>query len=230
MGIPITSVETAPLTSPKPNIFSLPGELRNHIWRLVCLSDAPTNVEALCLSEKQLLHQPSASFTCKQFRDEVLSIYYSENTWYLGKIGYFDPKGLRMHDFNIRLTRWKEMLGPYCKYLTHLTMAIDGRCYGGEDFSIPSDARYEIEAVQEGKVRFERNENSRCKCRLKPGVERKASRDGAVLLEVMKEYSQSYWEPVLEGSCPKCGLSRLETLRRSTEVTHLPLWEDIVTC
>ncbi|KAF7190637.1 hypothetical protein HII31_07796 [Pseudocercospora fuligena] len=228
MGIPITPIDAASSSNPKPNIFSLPGELRNHIWRLVCLSDGPVNVEALCLPDKQKLHQPAASFTCKQFRDEVLSIYYAETQWYLGKIGYFD-KGLRLHDFNLRLARWKEMLGPYTKYLTNLSMAIDGRCYGGEDFSIPADAQYEIEAVQDGKVRFERNGTSRCKCRLKPGVERQASRDGAVLLEVMKEYSASYWEPVLEGHCPKCDLSRLETLRRS-EVSHLPLWEDIVSC
>lgn len=209
-------------------IYSLPGEVRNQIWReLVLSAEGTIQVEPLCEPDKQKLHQPTIAFTCKQFRDEALSIYYAENTWHLGKIGYHDPTHIRLYHFKIRLARWQAMLGPYTKYLARLSMGVDGRCYAWEDWGVPADAKYELRVLREGAVHFERNGKLRCTCRLKPGVEMMASRDGGVLLQVMKEYSESYCEPVHEGKCDGCGKTRLEKFGRS-EVKHQPLWEDIV--
>ncbi|CAK4031697.1 Hypothetical predicted protein [Lecanosticta acicola] len=179
----------------KATLFSLPGELRNAIWRELVTSAAPLDVEPLCEPDKPRLKQPAAAFTCKQLRDEVLSIFYSENTFYLGKIGYHHAGEIRLYDFNRRLARWREMLGPYTKYLTHLSMIIDGQCYAWDEgtFSFPGDAQYEIEAEREGRLRFEMNGRLRCTCRLKNGVVDRATRDGRVLLDVMQEYSASYF-------------------------------------
>lgn len=120
------------------------------------------------------------------------------------------------------------MLGSYTKYLADLSMAIDGRCYAW-DGVIPGNAEYEMKMESEGKLQFLMNGELRCTCRLKEGVEMKASQDGDVLLEVMKEYSASYCEAVCEGICDRCHKSRLEKFGE-TEVRHLPLWQDIVTC
>ena len=211
-------------------IFSLPGEIRNQIWRELVLSDTHLAVEHFCNSNVKRLHQPTIAFVCKQFRSEALSIYYSENIWFLGKIGYHNPEHVKLYDFNVRISRWHELLGPtYTKYLAKLSMGVDGRCYAWTDFGISDDAKYEMDVVREGQLRFERNGKPRCTCRLKSGVEMKATQDGAVLLELVKEYSASYCETVHEGECDKCGKSRLEKFGKS-EVSHLPLWEDIVTC
>lgn len=120
------------------------------------------------------------------------------------------------------------MLGEFTKFLADLRMSIDGRCYAW-DGKIPGNAEYEMRVISEGSVKFEMNGKARCTCRLKAGVEDSASRDGGVLLEVMKEYSASYCEAVCEGHCDRCGRTRLEKFGE-TEVRHLPLWEDIVTC
>lgn len=117
----------------KADLLSLPGELRNKIFREVVVSNVALSVEPLCLPDKRKLHQPAVSFTCKLLRDEVLSIFYAENTFYLGKIGYHDPTDVRLYDFNLRLKSWREMLGSYTKYLTHLSMVIDGLCYAWDD-------------------------------------------------------------------------------------------------
>lgn len=169
------------------------------------------------------------AFTCRILRHEVLSIFYAENTFYLGKIGYHDPSDIRLYDFNLRLSRWQALLGDYTTHLTRLSMEIDSLCYAWDDGVMPGDARYEMIAEKEGRLRFEMNGHPRCTCRLKPGVAHNATRDGRILLEVMQEYSASYCEAVAEGRCRKCGLSRLSKFGR-TEVTHQKHWEDIVTC
>lgn len=120
------------------------------------------------------------------------------------------------------------MLGVYTRYLSDLRMAVDGRCYAW-DGVVEGDVEYEMRVEGEGKVRFLMGGKERCTCRLKEGVEFRASIDGSVLLEVMREYSASYCEAVCEGVCGACGKSRLEKFGE-TEVRHLPLWEDIVTC
>lgn len=214
--------------TPKNLLSLLPGEIRNTIFRLAILSPTPLKVEPLCLAKSPKLHQPSLAFTSHTIRHEVLSIFYAENTFYLGTIGYHDPTHIRLWDFNNRLSRWKSMLGPFMTYLKDLRMSIDGRCYAW-DGVIPGNAEYEMRVVGEGRVKFEMNGMARCTCRLKEGVEEEASRDGGVLLEVMKEYSASYCEAVCEGHCDRCGRTRLEKFGE-TEVRHLPLWEDIVTC
>lgn len=214
----------------KASLLSLPGELRNIILRDIVTSTTTLNVEPLCENWTEIkLHQPAIAFTCKTLRNEALSIYYAENSFFLGKIGYHDPSDIRLYDFNLRMNRWKEMLGPYAKYLSRLSMIIDGLCYAWDDGIMPGDAMYEMEAEAEGSVKFKMNGRLRCTCRLKPGVVENACQDGKVLLDVMQEYSASYCEAVREGCCTKCGLSRLEKFGR-TEVTHQRNWEDIVTC
>lgn len=133
-------------------------------------------------------------------------------------------------------------------------MHIDGRCYAWDGVQ-PGDVKYAMKVVTGPKsvrsrsaspveggsspirksvsggdenlsLEFTMNDGPRCTCRIKPGVEEKAIHDGSELLEVMKEYSASYCEAVLEGECPHCGCSRLETVR-PTEVRHLERWEDI---
>jgi hypothetical protein len=233
----------------------LPGELRNAIWRDLVLSPNPIPVEPLCRPDHPKLHQPAISFTCAWIRDEVLSIFYSENTFHLGKVGYHDHDHIRLHDFNRRLVAWKKSLGSFVHHLTSLTMHIDGRCYAW-DGVVPGDVKYAMQVVsgpnlsksrsaspvqstdesssqsQSGErnenlsLQFTMNDGPRCTCRLRPGVEEKAVHDGSELMEVMKEYSASYCEAVREGKCPYCGCSRLETVRK-TEVRHLERWRDI---
>ncbi|KAF2211265.1 hypothetical protein CERZMDRAFT_90965 [Cercospora zeae-maydis SCOH1-5] len=214
---------------PGTNILSLPGELRNKIWRKVVLVKEQLAVEPLYRPEVRKLLQPAVAFVSRQTRSEVLGIYYSENSWFLGKIGYHNPKHIRMYDFNIRIDRWSYLLGPCVRYLARLSMEVDGRCYAWTDRGISDDARYEMAVVCKGQLHFESNGKPRCTCRLKSGVEMQATEDGAVLLELVKEYSASYRDTVYEGVCLECGKSRLENFGRS-EVTHLPLWEDVVTC
>lgn len=108
-------------------------------------------------------------------------------------------------------------------------MGVDGRCYAWIDSGFSDDAEYEMGIVREGQLRLERDGKPRCTCRLKSGVEMQATKDGAVLLDLVKEYSASYCDTLYEGECDKFGKSRLEKFGRS-EVSHLRLWEDIVTC
>ncbi|SMQ51719.1 unnamed protein product [Zymoseptoria tritici ST99CH_1A5] len=232
----------------------LPGELRNSIWRDLVLFPDPIPVEPLCRPTHPKLHQPAISFTCAWIRAEVLSIFYSENTFHLGKIGYHSRDHIRLHDFNKRLDAWRASLGESVRDLRSLTMHIDGRCYAWDGVQ-PGDVKYAMKVVTGPKsvrsrsaspveggsspirksvsggdenlsLEFTMNDGPRCTCRIKPGVEEKAIHDGSELLEVMKEYSASYCEAVLEGECPHCGCSRLETVR-PTEVRHLERWEDI---
>ncbi|KAK3723009.1 hypothetical protein LTR37_002155 [Vermiconidia calcicola] len=62
---------------------SLPGELRNTIYGYAVVENSP--VIAASLVDKQAKfwrsHQPALGFVCKQIRDEVLPMYYSENAF-----------------------------------------------------------------------------------------------------------------------------------------------------
>lgn len=67
----------------------LSGELRNHIWRHVLVSDEPV------LVNKEQPHSPSLLRTCTQIRTEATSIFFNENTFLLPVDGYDSILGLK---------------------------------------------------------------------------------------------------------------------------------------
>ncbi|KAK4613235.1 hypothetical protein CLAFUW4_09672 [Fulvia fulva] len=211
------------------NLLTLPGELRNTIWRTVVQTDRLLDVEPLCAgSSTTKLHQPALPFTCKMLREEVLSIFYSENSFFLGKVGYHNYGDIRLYEFDLRIQRWCYKLGEQANFLTRLSMIIDGLCYAWDDGLMPGDAMYEMD-TRNGSIRFEMNGRPRCLCRLRDAVEKSAVRDGRRLLDVMKEYSTCYCEAVKEGRCNQCGLSRLETFGQGRQ-TRQKNWDNIITC
>ncbi|KAK5124415.1 hypothetical protein LTR85_001632 [Meristemomyces frigidus] len=67
------SITTALETQPKPTLLSLPGELRNHIYRFALLSPSRIPIGSDTLAQPSLLH------ACHQVRKEAKPIYYKEN-------------------------------------------------------------------------------------------------------------------------------------------------------
>ena len=61
------------LDKPKPELLSIPGEIRNMIYRMALLSNGRVNISKYPLPEPALLR------TCRQLRQETIAIFYLEN-------------------------------------------------------------------------------------------------------------------------------------------------------
>lgn len=78
-------------------LATLPGELRNRIWRLVVVK-----LNAINVSDLTSPQEPALLATCHQARKEASGIYYAENTFLLAH----DPFALRIE------SSWLRALGP----------------------------------------------------------------------------------------------------------------------
>ena len=85
-----------PPRDPPNNLLNFPGEIRNQIYRLLCVSNEPivaqfrpiiklksgTGIGAMPFETiKRFPRLPTLAVVCRQFREEVLSTFYSENTF-----------------------------------------------------------------------------------------------------------------------------------------------------
>lgn len=84
-----------PATMASPLLLSLPGELRNEIWRLVLVEQNPIDV-----TDQVKLVEHAVLAVSKQVREETLSIYYGENT--------FELKTMPILNMNVHLYTLKK--------------------------------------------------------------------------------------------------------------------------
>lgn len=90
----------SPQRCPKPNLFTIPGEIRNIIYRFVLISKRSIHVTGVTFPE------PAIMRTCYLMRQEALPIYFLENSF---QLHCTDWDRTYLHKFPRRLQR---QLGP----------------------------------------------------------------------------------------------------------------------
>ncbi|RMZ23404.1 hypothetical protein D0859_12548 [Hortaea werneckii] len=91
-------------------LLSLPGELRNRIWRLLVVREEPILAFAAAGSLQHRVVVPRLAHTGRSIRHEVLSIYYSENSFIYEWTGRFNPVKHRM-----KIQQWLRTVVPYVR-------------------------------------------------------------------------------------------------------------------
>jgi hypothetical protein len=92
-------------------LTSLPAELRNLIYSHVVVQERPIRIWTVEKGKvKYAARQPSLATTCKTFRNEVLPIYYGQNTFIAGASG--DWKAL-----SSSLDKWLETMHSHLPYI-----------------------------------------------------------------------------------------------------------------
>ncbi|CAK4033156.1 Hypothetical predicted protein [Lecanosticta acicola] len=85
-------------TETRPNLLSLPAELRNTIYELVLTSDNPVPVTRKVF--------PALLHTSSRLRKEAAPIYYQSNTFHAPCCDEHTHQDL------VRLVKWLELIGP----------------------------------------------------------------------------------------------------------------------
>lgn len=107
-------------------LLKLPSELRNDIFRLAFVQDTPIQIirwhdpnpdERV----RSITPQPLMAATCKQFRAEILSIYYAENSFYLDQ-DLYSSKNQHTSDSEL-LNRWVLAAKQFGRFLTSIEFA-----------------------------------------------------------------------------------------------------------
>ncbi|RMX84408.1 hypothetical protein D0869_04592 [Hortaea werneckii] len=91
-------------------LLSLPGELRNRIWRLLVVREEPFLAFAAAGSLQHRVVVPRLAHTGRSIRHEILSIYYSENSFIYEWTGRFNPVKHRM-----KIQQWLRTVMPYVR-------------------------------------------------------------------------------------------------------------------
>ncbi|RMY08585.1 hypothetical protein D0867_08990 [Hortaea werneckii] len=91
-------------------LLSLPGELRNRIWRLLVVREEPFLAFAAAGSLQHRVVVPRLAHTGRSIRHEILSIYYSENRFIYEWTGRFNPVKHRM-----KIQQWLRTVLPYVR-------------------------------------------------------------------------------------------------------------------
>jgi len=114
------------IISCKSTLLTMPGEIRNNIYRAAIVSHKPVEVRVLYRDRTDTKHlwsvtplQPALAFTRKTIQDEVLSIYYSENTFRLVHLSHLDST-----DYLECLLAWYRFLGKHVTRLKHLQLVL----------------------------------------------------------------------------------------------------------
>lgn len=94
-------------------LLSLPGELRNRIWRLLVVREEPFLAFAAAGSLQHRVVVPRLAHTGRSIRHEVLSIYYSENSFIYEWTGRFNPVKHRM-----KIQQWLKTVLPYVRNIS----------------------------------------------------------------------------------------------------------------
>ncbi|RMY66873.1 hypothetical protein D0863_08157 [Hortaea werneckii] len=106
-----TKANSTPDHDPKFSpLLSLPGELRNRIWRLLIVREEPFLAFAAAGSLQHRVVVPRLAHTGRSIRHEVLSIYYSENSFIYEWTGRFNPVKHRM-----KIQQWLRTVLPYVR-------------------------------------------------------------------------------------------------------------------
>lgn len=129
---------SAPPRDPPLHLLSLPGEIRNHIYRLLCVSDEPLYpCFRLIIKPKQgrkkqsdtyrrFPREPVLALVCRQLEREALSLFYSENTFTFCRK---DPRKVPAIELAPNMTResfllrWRPQRG-LADNLTHLELQL----------------------------------------------------------------------------------------------------------
>ncbi|KAK3715088.1 hypothetical protein LTR37_007298 [Vermiconidia calcicola] len=165
-------METASSQRPLSRLESLPGELRNTIYRYAVIEDSP--VIAANLVDKQAKswrsHQPALSLTCKQIRDEVLPIYYSENAFTFRRTPEDTYKD---DDYLHNAIAWLRSTGKYCALVQRVGVTFAATSKGKDgnvqrkESSITATVS-NLQILSTTKYHFSQNLNPPCKCSLVP--------------------------------------------------------------
>ncbi|KAI7361758.1 hypothetical protein KC354_g7824 [Hortaea werneckii] len=92
------------------SLLSLPGELRNRIWRLLVVREEPILAFAAAGTLQHRVVVPRLAHTGRSVRHEILSIYYSENSFIYEWTGRFNPVKHRM-----KIQQWLRTVLPYVR-------------------------------------------------------------------------------------------------------------------
>ncbi|KAK5124404.1 hypothetical protein LTR85_001621 [Meristemomyces frigidus] len=108
----------------KHNLLTLPGELRNHIYRAAVVRSDPVPTRILYRGRTDTKHlwsvtpgEPSLALTRKDIRSEVLSIYYAENVFELVRFAH-----LEADDYRKCIRAWLRYLGSRASRILHLRL------------------------------------------------------------------------------------------------------------
>lgn len=229
-------------TTQNKTLLSLPGEIRNQIWESVLRIKTPLGVLApillppsedednLCSSRPTLLKfkEPSATKTSQSLRSEVLSIFYSTNDFWIGRIPL--RKSQRENDFSREqylraLKRWRGEEGVSFLRRLEVTVVLcvrDGSGSQRADGLEEEDCGFDRFCTFSGRVERGRVvmglrgvEREFCCCGFgsegKDGEELAENVDGRCLIDAVIDLCEKL-APVVreeESCCEGCGNSKL---------------------
>lgn len=227
-------------TTQEKTFLDLPGEIRNQIWEQVLQIKTPLGVLAPILlppsdedvspfSHPSLLKfkEPPATTISKSLRSEVLSIFYSTNDFWIGRIPLRKPQ--RANDFTCEqylraLKRWRAEEGV--RFLRRLEVTVvlsvrDGsgsqRADGLEEEECGFDRFCTFSTkVEKGRVVMELRDVERgfCCCEFgseKSGEELEGDVDGRCLVDAVIDLCEKFAPSVKEeeSCCEGCGKTKL---------------------
>ena len=224
---PLTPAPAGENVKPR-NLLTLPGEIRNAIYRAGVVTTEPVKVRVLYKGRTDTHHlwqidayEPPLATVLKATRKEVLSIFYAENTFELVRLSH-----LRSRDFLERLQAWRRYLKEYVHLLRHVHLnfsngvfrVIEGRWKDlWENFKVRLDVTAH-DTIDVNVYAVERDE-SFCACDLRaaaaqcPSLLKSDRTYGARLLILAAKAGTSSRKVVHLERCRRCHLQgREETL------------------
>lgn len=130
------------MSNKKMNLFILPGELRNRIYRHLVLQDSSIHAVELEWTKDRtgyvpaVIPLPSLGRTCKVLRQEVLSLHCAENAFEVGLTS--GGHQLCMDEVSRSLARWTSSLGEAAKHLRQVNISANCEIMG------PKNAAYSL--------------------------------------------------------------------------------------
>lgn len=115
-----------PPRDPPNHLLNLPGEIRNEVHRILCLSDEPISAQfRLIIKPRQgradraheirrLPLEPSMALVCRKLQQEVLSLFYSENKFVFHRSEHPKLSGMANYLSMTRdesITKWTPKFG-----------------------------------------------------------------------------------------------------------------------
>jgi len=121
--------------------LDLPGEIRNHIYRLALVQQEAINGRRTKVPTIAVLR------VCKRIRDEASSILYSENTFTFGiLVNFTNLQRMGLHCFPLGIDVWPTK--TYHEWLRKLHIGISFTPGGKTDFAAPKFLLKDIEGMR----------------------------------------------------------------------------------
>ena len=146
---------------PPPHLLNLPGEIRNQIYRLVCVHSEPIVAQFRPIikpragvnndTSRRFPFVPAVAMTCRQLQKEVLSMFYGENKFVFRQSEKQKLKHLAMTRPDM-MEKWSPKFG-FADALTHVELQFNAKSIFVSKISL----NYTFRKLSDGQMRVSTN-------------------------------------------------------------------------